>query len=178
MSDRSYHKPKTQGVDYVQYSVQLRSYGATHPVFVEGNASTGNQPGAGSGQSVPVPTGSPTGPYLKVQRGVVGVTGASGAQNPVPYGVTGTTGSYLIITKDPFVALVTKFIDLSFLLPGTGKDYRAVFGQEFQQADLTWVIPFSVFQNSGGTWSQADLPADAANRISLQLTFRNSQVKP
>jgi hypothetical protein len=179
MSNRSYHKKHSQGVNYVEYDVQMRSYGATHPVFVEGNAGANAYLNSNtSGTSVPVPTGQATGPYLNVQRGVVGITGASGAQNPVPYGVTGTTGSYVITTKDPFVALVTKFIDLSWLLPGTGVDYKAVFGQEFQQADGTWVIPFSVYQNTSGTYAQADLPADAANRISVQLCFRNSNAKP
>jgi hypothetical protein len=179
LSNRSYHKKHTQGVNYVEYDVQMRSYGATHPVFVEGNAGANAYlNGNTEGTSVPVPTGQATGPYLNVQRGVVGITGASGAQNPVPYGVTGTTGSYVITTKDPFVALVTKFISLSFADGTTGVDYKAQFYQEFQLADGTWVIPFQVFQNSAGTYALADLPAGAANRIALQLTFRNSNTKP
>ena len=174
MSNRSYHKKHSQGVNYVEYDVQLRSHGATHPVFVEGNG--GLQYPAQPASSVPVPTGAATGTYLTVQRGVVGVTGASGAQNPVPYGVTGTTGSYVILTKDPFVALVTKHIGLSMLLPdGT---YTAQFGQEFQQADGTWVIPFMVFQNVAGTLTRMDLPADAGNRMSVSLCFRNSNTTP
>ena len=90
--------------------------------------------------------------------------------------MTGTTGSYFITTKDPFVAVVTKHLSLSFLLPDG--NYHAEFGQEFQQADGTWVLPFSVWQNAAGTISKVDLPADAANRISVSLTFRNSNTLP
>ena len=171
MADRSYHRSKTQGVDYVKYDVSLRSYGATHPVFIEGDA---------GGQAVPLPVGQATGSYLKVQRGysgLGGVYGLSGAQNPVPYGVgTGITGCYFMLTRDPFVALVTKHASLSFEFGNA--NYFVQYGQEFQEPNGIWVIPFQVYLNAAGTIALADLPSGAANRISVTLCFRNSNAKP
>jgi len=163
MADRSFHKPKTQGVDYVNYDVSIRGFGVSNPVFVEGDTA-----------------GQPTGSYLKMQRGPTGlwgVLGLSGAQNPTPYPIyTGITGCYYMITRDPFVAVVTKQVNLSFHL-GNG-DYSVQFGQEFQERNGIWVIPFYVFLNAAGTIALADLPAGAANKISMSLCFRNSNVTP
>jgi hypothetical protein len=103
--------------------------------------------------------GDPHSSFVTVIRGASGINGA-----------TGETGTYVIQTTNPFLAVVSQIGNLTFTAPQGG--YEVSFGTPYQNADGTWTIFFTVYDSGTAT----DLPLGSA--VSMSLVFRNSLAKP
>lgn len=86
-------------------------------------------------------------------------------------GMTGVTGTYVVTTKDPYLAIYTKQAALSIIGEKAGT-WTIEFGLAVQNADNTWSIPLTLFNSGAAT----DLPS--GNTIDLLFIFRNSTVLP
>lgn len=107
--------------------------------------------------------GDPGESFMTVQRGASGIAGA-----------TGQTGTYVVRTKDPFIAMVTQLgnLGLSFGSGGPAAGWSLKFGVPTQQSDGTWAVWFQVYNSS----TLEDL--NLGDQVSLQMTFRNSITVP
>ena len=151
MSDRSYHKPQSQGLQHVQYAFRATATGSvsgTKPIMGEGDA----------GESYLVPQHGATGSSAH------GFTGSAG-------GPTGMTAAYLFTTKDPFPGLVSN--------PQFKLDFAAFDGtystegfKAVQNADGTWT--FGIYTVVGGV--RTDLPSGTV--INGLVVFRNTKSLP
>lgn len=151
MSDRSYHRPQTQGLQHVQYAFSATATGTHNPVMGEGDSSES---------------------YLQAQYGATGTvahgfTGSAG-------GPSGMTGCVVFKTRDPFPAVVSKNISLE---PGSGV-LNGTLGWEavkpIQDSDGRWNLGFYFYNVTTGL--RVNLPNGTV--ISGQFVFRNTQTKP
>lgn len=155
MSTKTYNEFAQSQIRFpVSYPASVRSYGATHPVFVEGDT-----------------PGSPTGAYMDVVRGASGYRAASGMSGFPGY--TGVTGTYIVRTKDPFAAVVSAQATVQLAAASQG-DYTVVAGPKILHADGTWSVPFVVKLAGVNT----DIPSGPQNQLNFTLVLRNSQLRP
>lgn len=77
-------------------------------------------------------------------------------------------GVYTITTADPFVAVVGW--DISIMLATPAGQYCICWSAPVQNANNTWTMTFTIYNGA----SASDIAANANNRLSVWLRFRNS----